>query len=190
MVLISLPPSLTSFPGPRFSFPEFCPTGCLLLRESPAQAGWSDLWKEESVFYWYLCTKSLKIICFPFCTPGTALGEEVLNDLATVTSFCDYLSILRYLIHDFFLNSTHFWLPVIVLRSTRPYTSTGARTLFTNAAGHWGIEIREWTLPMSLGVSITWSAAVREGEDLSRTEQHQSKYVPVKPKSSSGSGSL
>lgn len=37
---------------------------------------------------------------------------------------------------DFLLNSTNFLLPIIVLLSMRPYTNTGARTLFMNSPDH------------------------------------------------------
>lgn len=65
--------------------------------------------------------------CFPFCTPRAVLGEEVLNDIATASSFCDYLSNTQVFNTHFFLNSTHFWLPMTVLLSRRPYISTGAK---------------------------------------------------------------
>lgn len=101
VVLISLPPSLTSFPGPRFFFPRVLSIQLLDIETTPCSS--KLVWPVKGRECILLRPMQHQVFennfCFPFCTPGTALGEEVLNDLATASSSCDYLSILRCLIH-------------------------------------------------------------------------------------------
>lgn len=149
---------MSSFPGPRFSLPEFCPTSHLLLREPPAQADRSDQWREH--IYRNLHHQVFRNnFCFPLSTPGTAFGED-LNDFATASSFCDCLSMLRHLIHETsFLTvptSCFPWLYYFLYKHW-------SKNFVNEFSWPWGVETGEGTLSMSLGVGITRSAAVREG---------------------------